>query len=217
MHHKASHGHTIYVYIPVLCFDIVSKTTGMIIPPLPGKKIFGNSEDNFVIRRMRGLQIFCEQVAANPFLRKDSMMESFLSMDPVSWEGAKKMAKRTLDQKCEGEMRWRQAVEQCQIPIDIEAKVSRIKQEIVILEKFIKVALESTIKLHEASQYYSSGVAQLHTSLQSWEEAELNEIRVLNEHSSMAKMLRNTCRMLGSEKVQNGFLIRIRSHSVVTS
>jgi hypothetical protein len=52
---------------------------GLLIPALPPKKMMGNQDHEFVKARMRGLTLFVEALACNPFLMSDSTFERFVS------------------------------------------------------------------------------------------------------------------------------------------
>jgi hypothetical protein len=69
------------------------KYIGMVIPSLPGKKAMGKEKPEFLSKRMRGLSIFLENIAKNPYLRTDPDVQLFLGIKTRGdWEEEKNMA-----------------------------------------------------------------------------------------------------------------------------
>ncbi len=65
---------------------LISRYCGILVPPLPEKKIMGNKETEFLRNRMRRLGFFLERVVANPYLRMDPVTNAFLTMsDQNAW------------------------------------------------------------------------------------------------------------------------------------
>lgn len=52
---------------------------GLLVPPLPPNKYSGTQDADFVKKRMSGLALFLETLAASPFLALDSNVERFLT------------------------------------------------------------------------------------------------------------------------------------------
>lgn len=68
--------------------------SGVAIPWLPEKKVIGNTEQDFVEERMRGLASFIRNLFANPYLLHDSTLRLFLTVADTGageWEQSKRV------------------------------------------------------------------------------------------------------------------------------
>ena len=63
-------------------------TEGMLIPPLPPKRLRKNQNVDFIKQRMNGLQFFMEGIAASPFLFHDVLTQKFLKRTTTEGAGS---------------------------------------------------------------------------------------------------------------------------------
>ena len=63
-----------------------SRYIGILIPGLPEKRVMGNTNDEFLQERARGLQQFIQRIVANPYLFADAVIKVFLRGDAAEWE-----------------------------------------------------------------------------------------------------------------------------------
>ena len=99
-------------------------TYGLLVPSLPKKNFLKGA--GFHFQRMRGLQIFCEKVQSNPYLRTDGAWTSFLkpSTQPV-------IERELMPAPNE---RWMQAVEGHETPKNCGELMAAFKSESVQCE-----------------------------------------------------------------------------------
>jgi hypothetical protein len=70
---------------------IVGRFPGVLVPPLPEKRMIGSMSPSVISHRMRHLQLFCDKILRMPFLLGDCFVQMFFSAGPKSWQGVRAM------------------------------------------------------------------------------------------------------------------------------
>ena len=160
---------------------------GILIPSLPEKRVMGNTNDEFLQDRARGLQAFLQRVLANPYLMADAVVKVFLFGDAAQWEVTKKgavagtqpnAAAMTPEQSpmsppvrsapggaSHSEERWRSAVTMSALPDNADELARKTRQAIVDIEALVKALALAAAKTAAASKAYAGSVADLYKAV----------------------------------------------------
>ena len=75
--------------------EMMKDFPGSIIPPIPGKKIGGNSDPEFIKERKFDLQIFIINALKHPLLNNYKLLKTFLTAQSKDWEDTVKSFSKT--------------------------------------------------------------------------------------------------------------------------
>jgi hypothetical protein len=139
----------------------------MLIPPLPPREDTAastNQDSKFVQRRMRTLQKFISDVVANPYLRGDEAIISFVSVQQEKeLEKAKAAASRTniFNEPYIGCIAWREYLLNNPAPDNIDRVVLDLRKQLDFIEKSYNAALAASRRFSIKAGEYSREVAML--------------------------------------------------------
>jgi len=151
---------------------------GIVIPPLPPKRLVGHDAE-FINTRKRGLTLFCQAIADNPFLRFDAFWMDFLKADCDLKEGMKQ-AENNDNLNNIGFLRLQQAMEAIELPVDLSRFISHLRTETTNLDRPLRQLLESSRALALATTSYTNGLNVFFEGVESVSDFETNEVIALN-------------------------------------
>jgi len=111
---------------------------GILVPPLPPKRVVGNTDQEFVKSRMCGLSLFVEAISSNPFLMHDTSFERFLmkaeGVDVVPMEpslgasGSGSISDSTITNLAGnvGYQKWIEFLTSVELPHDAESQIQKV-------------------------------------------------------------------------------------------
>ncbi|KAK8798739.1 hypothetical protein WA158_007823 [Blastocystis sp. Blastoise] len=67
---------------------LTARYPGLLIEPMPPKKVVGNKSNNFVYLRMKDLEHWINNLLSIPYIRADNTVVEFLSTQKINWEKA---------------------------------------------------------------------------------------------------------------------------------
>jgi len=144
---------------------LVERFRGACIPPVPPEKSFGASNEDFITKRMHLLEHFMQALIENPFLRKDSVLDMFIS-NPDSFEKVMKAFDAKSDS--EGTTMWRKALDSSVEPEEPEKMLKDIDKELDTVLKSLR-NLKDVTKVHVAAIVkYAESTRALATAFESW-------------------------------------------------
>jgi hypothetical protein len=150
--------------------NLSSRYIGLLLPSMPQKKVSSTKDDKnskFIRSRMRGLNIFMEQLELLPFVRGDPALEAFISVsDKSGWESAKKgMADQPV---CPGLQKWKESAGNVTLPDNAERIIVDMGQQLKPLESYLLSAATAAGKLHEKSASYARELNSLKSGIAEW-------------------------------------------------
>jgi len=147
---------------------------GVLVPSLPKKNVVLKGA-GFHFQRMRGLQLFCEKIAKNPYLREDDAFKSFL--EPNSQIVIER------DAVPPAPLRWMQAVNETVTPVNSGEMLANFRKESEAVERHIGAVI--TKARQYSTRMLDMGIAtgDLAAVTVQFSESETNEIDVLNSLS----------------------------------
>jgi len=172
---------------------LVSRYPGMLVPPLPPKSVMGNmgskssvsrnslgrdSEDEqsrFVASRMAQLNLYLESIVEIPFLRSDTALLAFLSVqDDRDWEKAQAATSTAtcFTDQTEGCVMWRTVANQSTMPGNAERILQDLAKQIETLASLATLAVNSTRMLAERASAFETDVAELNSVMGTWRRTE---------------------------------------------
>eukprot|EP01029_Cantina_marsupialis_P011285 TRINITY_DN25217_c0_g1_i2.p1 TRINITY_DN25217_c0_g1~~TRINITY_DN25217_c0_g1_i2.p1 ORF type:complete len:477 (+),score=179.50 TRINITY_DN25217_c0_g1_i2:27-1433(+) len=136
--------------------QLVMGFPAMIIPQLPAKKAVGNMNDDFIVLRMRGLKVFIDFVASNPFLKNASVFRDFLSLNDNVGEWTRR--KKDKNAVCErvAEKMWLKSGSAYELPTNSENIVKSLLTQILAVEAGLNKHLGNTKKFVERSAWVAN-------------------------------------------------------------
>jgi len=151
---------------------------GILIPPLPPKYLT-ISDAELINSRKRGLTLFCQTVANNPYIRYDSLWEAFLQPS-CDLKEFMKQSENENNAKNVGYSRLLQALQQTEMPVDISRLISHVRTETTNFERPLKQLCEASKTFGTALIEYSNGLNTFSVGVQSLVDFEKTEITALN-------------------------------------
>ena len=147
---------------------------GILVPQLPPKKMMGSSstESSFIKERTQGLTMFCEGIAANPFLRNDAKWRDFIRPDSTPYDSS---ADNT------GEIMLDKALRLLEQPFKftMTTRMDTVKDEVKSIEKMVESLVTTLRALQSAEKACLSASEAVTNSLQSWMETESQKVKAL--------------------------------------
>ncbi|GMH90077.1 hypothetical protein TrVE_jg3440 [Triparma verrucosa] len=150
------------------------QTYGILVPSLPKKTVVMKGA-SFHFQRMRGLQLFCERVAASPYLRNDPAWLEFLE------EGKAVVVEK--NPMPEPHPMWMKAVESQETPPNGNEMIAKFKAESTKCDQQITAMISKTKALIASYNSLASSTTELAAASVSFSETETNEIDTLNAMS----------------------------------
>ncbi|GMH76584.1 hypothetical protein TrRE_jg11575 [Triparma retinervis] len=148
---------------------------GVLVPSLPKKNVVLKGA-GFHFQRMRGLQMFCEKVAANPYLREDQAWVDFLEEGrPLVVE------KEALPMPPK---RWMEAIKDLETPGNAGEMIAGFKTESVKAEKLLNDMIAKSKVMISSVSSLALSITDVATSSVNWSESETNDVELLNTLSS---------------------------------
>lgn len=71
--------------------EMIKDYPGYVIPPLPAKKLSGNTDPEFILERKYELQMFLNDVLRHPLLKNYDLFLKFISLSNKDWEDRVKL------------------------------------------------------------------------------------------------------------------------------
>lgn len=130
---------------------------GLIVPPVPPKRVIGKGEWNFVVERMYGLTLFCEAFTENPFLANDQAWLEFSF--PSEVEGGIENP---------GEAYLLAALGHCKSVDNVHDLLGRVREEITVIEYYTKNTMEKYKNYQAAVKTHSKALEELSAELKKW-------------------------------------------------
>mmetsp|Transcript_24535 Transcript_24535/g.40906 ORF Transcript_24535/g.40906 Transcript_24535/m.40906 type:complete len:746 (+) Transcript_24535:103-2340(+) len=162
---------------------------GVAIPCLPPKNVVASivaphMKTALIKERTLGLTLFCELIVASPWLRNDDVWKDFLK--PKAYvEEQQQQQKQAVGSISSvdrgggrvlsvGEEKLLECLTQLVIPYKqtMTQRMEDIRQEITLIEKFVKPTLDKVRGVQAAERAYYAAQASLAASLQQWETME---------------------------------------------
>lgn len=147
---------------------------GILVPSLPPKKMMGSSaqESAFIKERTQGLTLFCEGIAANPFLRNDARWRDFVRPDSTPYDSS---ADNT------GELMFDKALKLLEQPFKftMTTRMDAVKDEVKSIEKMVEGMVHTMRSMQSAEKAYLSASESVTNSLQSWMDCEGQKVKAL--------------------------------------
>jgi len=145
---------------------------GILVPSLPKKNVVLKGK-SFHFQRMRGLTLFCSNIALNPYLRADDAWAAFLTGNPSF-----ATANATVLPPCPP--RWEQAVNATQTPSNSGTMLAHFKTEAGFIENTLMHLILKTGKLVSAYGTLSAATIEVSLCLAEFSEMETNTIDFIN-------------------------------------
>jgi len=145
---------------------------GILVPSLPKKNVVVKGKA-FVLQRMRGLTMFCQCVAGNPYLRNDDAWTAFLAGNPSF-----ATQNSTVLPPCPP--RWEQAVNAFTTPSNSGEMLANFKVESGLVENTLMNLVSKANKLVAAAGALSSATSELGQLTSDFSDAETNQVDHLN-------------------------------------
>jgi hypothetical protein len=166
-----------------------ARYVGVLIPPLPPKEGM-MSKKGFLKIRMRALHIFVNKLVLNPYLRSDSAVMDFFSVnESKAWSTTKKSVikeQKLIAKKQQsgsggeralaaasagtkpniGVVKWNEAIDCYQLPNNTDSKISKVAQQVSVLERLMKKVIVSSNKLVQKSHAYAQEMGEFNVSFQ---------------------------------------------------
>ncbi len=166
---------------------------GMLVPPLPPKKLVGNTDLDFIKSRTNGLQLFVDGIAASPFLFQDLVTHQFLTreteaggsiaelLDAVD-DGAAAAAleARPSSVANPGYVKLTEFLSAFSLPPDPDALLDKMRVELDVCERVLKDVLEGCKALQAGFGQYTTGLQAFSHSLHVLAEGE-RSVDLLNQ------------------------------------
>ena len=141
---------------------LVKRYIGMILPEIPKKNMVIN--EKLLQTRMRGLTSFLIKLVASPFLRTDTTVINFFSMeDETSWQAYKKslstnsVATRGENSIVnEGFSRWTMALQAYRVPENENIILAKVRSDVAVLEMLLQKIVPESEKVVEAAEEFAS-------------------------------------------------------------
>lgn len=147
---------------------------GILVPQLPPKKMMGSTsqESAFVKERTAGLTIFCQQIAANPFLCNDAAWRDFIRPASTPYDSG---------QDNTGEIMLHAALNLLEQPFKftMATRMDTVKDEVKVVEKQVEQMVSSLRRLQDKEKDYLSALEGVSAGLLAWGEAEGQKIKSL--------------------------------------
>jgi hypothetical protein len=174
-------------------------TYGLLVPSLPKKNVVLKGA-SFHFQRMRGLQIFCEKVSSNPYLRNDSAWKSFIDV------GGQLEIERDATPK-PPEM-WMAAVDATETPTNSGELVANFKREAALAEATINALIVKAKAVTTNMLNLGMAIGDMASAAVAFSESETNEIDTLNSvstkelndgvHNSVPNVMSRSAQLLSS-------------------
>ena len=130
---------------------------GIIVPQLPGKRVIGKGEWNFVIERMFGLSLFCEAFVENPFLVSDMGWAQF-SFPAEYSPGLENPAEAAL----------KSALPHLPVPDAPRDRMSSLEEETTVVEYYTKLCFEKFKAVQSTAKSHAAALTDLNVDLEKW-------------------------------------------------
>lgn len=151
---------------------LVARFHGFAIPLLPEKRMVGNTDENFIVERMAGLQQWMRQVAANPYLRLDTTFKVFLETPAgAEFDQAKRAALQGAGgnpAQNPGLARWFGCLRNYSLPEDGDAAVGELRALSDEVEAHAVRCLEAAQRMFDLARGMSEAVSALRRSFREW-------------------------------------------------
>jgi sorting nexin-8 len=171
----AGHGYAVrrrFSEFEWLLNSLTARFCGLLLPSLPEKKVHKKDDEAFVRSRMRGLNIFMDQLTQNAFLRSDPSLLSFVSIaDSSQWDAAKKSGSQAgapNEPLSIGQTKWREALEHIPVPENAERVVLDVKQQLEPMGKLLSILADTTKKLADKTAIYAAEMVEMKSAFSHW-------------------------------------------------
>jgi len=155
---------------------LIHRFRGACIPPVPPEKMIGSNNEDFITKRMHLLEYFLHAIGENPFLRKDTVFDLFITR-AEEFDKVMKAFDKTSESK--GLTMWKKAISSVVEPEEPEKLMRDVDKELDIVLKSLK-ALKEASKIHVATIVkYTESTRALAHAFESWEAREEANVSVL--------------------------------------
>ncbi|CAF0725206.1 unnamed protein product [Brachionus calyciflorus] len=128
---------------------LVEKYPNICIPPLPGKAVTGNFEDEFIAKRKAQLELWLNRMASHPVVGQSEVFVHFLQCDEASskWKAGKRKAEKDEYRAAQWFCTLTVPGESVDSPNGIKEKVDKFSKACVNLDNSVKNVVSSLDKI----------------------------------------------------------------------